>query len=92
VCFFSSYDYEQQVYKLWQTTGLLDKMNTRKKVCICVDLFLLTVKTSLHVRRFNHFILSLLLAVRCLENQEKPTSLIKYFRHILPALRLVRKA
>ncbi|XP_078369659.1 ATP-dependent DNA helicase DDX11-like isoform X2 [Oculina patagonica] len=32
VCFFSSYDYEQQVYKHWQTTGILDKMNARKKV------------------------------------------------------------
>jgi len=32
VCFFSSYDYEQQVYKHWHTTGILDKMNARKKV------------------------------------------------------------
>ena len=39
VCFFSSYDYEQQVYKHWQTSGLLDKMNARKKVSFCPDLF-----------------------------------------------------
>ena len=32
MCFFSSYDYEQQVYTHWQTTGILDKMNARKKV------------------------------------------------------------
>ena len=32
VCFFSSYDYEQQVYKHWQATGIIDKMNARKKV------------------------------------------------------------
>ena len=38
VCFFSSYDYEQQVYKHWQTSGLLDKMNARKKVSFCADL------------------------------------------------------
>ncbi|CAH3188057.1 unnamed protein product, partial [Porites evermanni] len=32
VCFFSSYDYEEQVYTHWQSTGILDKMNARKKV------------------------------------------------------------
>ncbi|KAJ7323127.1 DEAD H (Asp-Glu-Ala-Asp His) box helicase 11 [Desmophyllum pertusum] len=32
VCFFSSYDYEEKVYKHWETTGILDKMNARKKV------------------------------------------------------------
>lgn len=49
VCFFSSYDYEQQVYKHWQTTGILDKMNARKKVYFSVHLFLLTLKASLSV-------------------------------------------
>ena len=34
VCFFSSYDYEQQVYTHWQKSGILDKMNARKKVCV----------------------------------------------------------
>ena len=32
VCFFSSNDYEEQVYTHWQSTGILDKMNARKKV------------------------------------------------------------
>ncbi|XP_068701537.1 ATP-dependent DNA helicase DDX11-like [Montipora foliosa] len=32
VCFFSSYDYEDKVYLHWQKTGLLEKMNARKKV------------------------------------------------------------
>ena len=32
VCFFSSYDYEEQVYAHWQSTGILEKMNARKKV------------------------------------------------------------
>ena len=32
VCFFSSYDYEDKVYKYWQASGILDKMNARKKV------------------------------------------------------------
>ena len=34
VCFFSSYDYEQQVYTHWQKSGSLDKINARKKVCV----------------------------------------------------------
>ena len=32
VCVFSSYDYEEQVYTHSQSTGMLDKMNARKKV------------------------------------------------------------
>ena len=32
MCFFSSYDYEEKVHTHWQKTGILDKMNARKKV------------------------------------------------------------
>lgn len=32
VCFFSSYDYEDKVYSHWQKTGILERMNARKKV------------------------------------------------------------
>ena len=32
MCFFSSYDYEEKVHAHWQKTGILDKMNARKKV------------------------------------------------------------
>ncbi|CAH3126080.1 unnamed protein product [Pocillopora meandrina] len=32
VCFFSSYDYGEKVCKYWQESGILEKMNTRKKV------------------------------------------------------------
>ena len=49
VCFFSSYDYEEKVYKHWETTGILDKMNARKKVLV--------------VLYFNNYLYSVLIAV-----------------------------
>ena len=32
VIFFPSYDYERQVHAHWQTTGVIDRISTRKKI------------------------------------------------------------
>ena len=44
MCFFSSYDYEEKVHAHWQETGILDKMNARKKVGY--DMIFIPIKGS----------------------------------------------
>lgn len=59
VCFFSSYDYEQQVYTHWQTTGLLDKMNARKKVSFCVLINFINLRSFFDCAAFYNILLFL---------------------------------
>ena len=34
VCFFPSYDYEEKVYTTWSEKGFLQRIESRKRVCI----------------------------------------------------------
>ena len=78
VCFFSSYDYEQQVYKHWQSNGILDKMNARKKVRQAV------FSSRSETQEDRLLRLTGLFLSRSSENRGKPINLIKFFRLMLP--------
>ena len=36
VVFFPSYDYEKRVYAHWEASGVLSKLQKRKKVGLCI--------------------------------------------------------